>query len=224
MLGLALALAVTSVAAGGAASSSAAAASSSAAASETGPNRTVADIASTISRRRLQSATGLEDGLEFAPNEMVSLALSGDGVLALLTHISTAGATTPAGRSYDGFEWEGVQPLALQFDCTAMASCSANLPGAPGDTFRLDIHTAEQPATDAQAAARFLLHATFGPTISEVNDLTDGLDFASWIGNQMAIVRAHFMRTFTRRGHTDCMADRVRWMVRCSLRHYSAPL
>ena len=164
--GLALALGVTSAAA---------------------TNRTASDF-TVVSRRQLQVAS-LEDGLEFAANEVVSLQLSGDGVLALLTRISASGATTPAGRSYDGFEWEGVQPLALQFDCAAMDSCSANLPGASGDIFRLNIHTAEQPATDAQAAARFLLHATFGPKISEVTDLAGDLDLAGWIGDQMATVR-----------------------------------
>ena len=149
-----------------------------------------------MAARRLQSAADvLVDGLEFASNEIASLALSGDGILALLSRISTSGIVTPAGRSYDGFAWEGVHPLTLQFDCDGN-SCSTNLPGSADEIYRLDIHTADQAATDAQAAARFLLHTTFGPTISEVNAITDGLDFAGWIGDQIAMVRTQPMRPF----------------------------
>jgi hypothetical protein len=154
-----------------------------------------------VARRSLQMA----DGDELPGNEMATLPVSEVGTLLLLTKVSTTGRTTPAGRSYDGFPWEGVQPTTIEFDCSAVAECSAMLPAPDNpltedvdesqDFFRVNVILTPEPATDEEAAARFLLHATFGPKKSEVTALTAdpaGLPAAmqSWIDGQLAAVRS----------------------------------
>ena len=153
-------------------------------------------------RRSLQE---IADGDELPGNEVATLPVSSEGTLLLLTKVSTTGKTTPAGRSYDGLPWEGVQPTTIEFDCSAVTECSAMLPAPDNpltedvdesqDIFRINIIATPQPATDAEAAARFLLHATFGPKKSEVAELVGdpaGLPVAmqSWIDDQLAAVRS----------------------------------
>ena len=155
----------------------------------------------TTARRSLQE---LADGDLLPGNEVATLPLSSEGTLLLLTKVSTSGATTPAGRSYNGHPWEGVQPTTIEFDCSAVTECTALLlaPDNPmtedvdesQDTFRVNVIATPEPSTDEEAAARFLLHATFGPKKSEVTQLADdpaGLPAAmqSWINDQLAEVR-----------------------------------
>jgi len=165
---------------------------------EVAPEPMQADVA----RRSLQQVA---DGDELAGNEVATLPVSEAGTLLLLTKVSTTGRTTPAGRSYDGFPWEGVQPTTIEFDCSAVTECSAMLPAPDNpltedvdesqDIFRVNVILTPEPATDEEAAARFLLHATFGPKKSEVAALTAdpaGLPTAmqSWIDDQLAAVRS----------------------------------
>ena len=133
---------------------------------------------------------GPVDGAEFAGGQEVSFAMSTDGTLALLTRVSTSGDMASAGRSYDGFGWEGVQPTHLEFECSA-TECIVNLPsGVSGDIYRVSVHSAPEPASDEEAFARFLLHGTFGPKRSEIEALMSSAEdvattMANWVGEQI---------------------------------------
>ena len=161
--------------------------------------------------RRTQTVTqaDLVDGTILPGNADATLPISTAGSAILLTKVSTSGATTPAGRSYGGFPWEGVQPTVIAFDCSAVTECSAFLPAHDNpmtldvdesqDSFRINLLAAPEPASDEEAAARFLLHGTFGPRKDEVTALASdpaGLPAAmqAWIDTQIAAVRSRSLR------------------------------
>lgn len=176
-------------------------------------------------RRGLQEVL---DGNVLPGNEVATLPVSSEGTLLLLTKISTTGKTTPAGRSYDGYPWEGVQPTTIEFNCSAETECSAMLPAPDNpmtedidesqDNFRINIIETPQPATDEEAAARFLLHAAFGPKKSEVLELANdpaGLPAAmqSWIEDQLEAV---WSRPYSSVCQSKlCPNPRVRWPCVC---------
>jgi uncharacterized protein (DUF1800 family)/uncharacterized protein (DUF1501 family) len=152
------------------------------------------------SRRELQSS--LSDGTVYAANQTVAFGLSNPGTLAVLTRLSALySKSAPSGRSYDGLLWEGVQPTALSFNCTA-SLCTVFLPEYSGPdageayTYRLNILASPDAASDIDLASRFLRHATFGPTRNEIEGLvssanvgTGGLATAmhNWILQQQAL-------------------------------------
>ena len=117
-----------------------------------------------------------------------TLAFSVRYELVTLSRLSSStGAATPAGRSYDGYAWEGVAPTALNFSCPS-TSCTVQLPGS--DKYRVNTFTVPQEFRN-KTAARFLLQATWGPKISEVRALAAGNDIArsisKWIKDQFAM-------------------------------------
>ena len=91
------------------------------------------NVSSVEAHRRTQS---LVDGAVFPADAAVTLTASAVGTVALLARISALGTPNPAGRSYDGNAWEGVQPTALSFDCTA-GDCTVFLPEYSGNRHRL---------------------------------------------------------------------------------------
>ena len=84
------------------------------------------------------------------------LPLSQASTLLLLTHVSSGGIRTSAGRSYDGFEWEAVGPSALtnlQFDCGS-DGCYVILPQlGEGDYYEIKQLEGPDPATNSEAAS-----------------------------------------------------------------------
>ena len=103
-----------------------------------------------------------------------TLAISSAGELFTLSRVASDGTATRAGRSYDGHGWEGAQPEALSFDCSASdGACSAWLPGGDeGATYLVEARSA-RALSDAEAASRFLARASFGPTRASVRNLTE---------------------------------------------------
>mmetsp|Transcript_19073 Transcript_19073/g.29041 ORF Transcript_19073/g.29041 Transcript_19073/m.29041 type:complete len:108 (+) Transcript_19073:409-732(+) len=67
----------------------------------------------------------------------VKLGISYPGELLLLSQVITTGGIrstpVPAGRSYNGNDWETVDPLLLLFDCLLGVECSTTLPSVSGE-------------------------------------------------------------------------------------------
>ena len=78
-------------------------------------------------------------------------------------------------RSYDGFEWDGVQPTPLEPSCIGLASdgtlsCTLDTTGTAFGAFRVDalVQAASDVANgDAIAISKLLQQGTFGPRKSE---------------------------------------------------------
>ena len=84
------------------------------------------------------------------------LPLSQANTLVLLAHVSSGGARKPAGRCYDGFDWEAVALSAaaiLNFDC-ADDGCFVALPElSEGDYYEIEELEGPDAPTDSEAAA-----------------------------------------------------------------------
>ena len=85
------------------------------------------------------------------------LPLSQPNVLVLLVHVSPSGARTPAGRSYDGFDWEAGAALStsvmLHFNCVS-DGCLVTLPDlGGGDYYEIKEVEGPEAATDSESAA-----------------------------------------------------------------------
>ena len=143
-------------------------------------------------------AQALEEGGVFPADQAATFTLSVPGTVALLTRVPALGTESPAGRSYDGNEWEAVQPTPLSFDC-AGTECTVFLPEYSGPTedesytYRLNILDGPPTATNDQMISRFLRHATFGPTKPEIDAFMGeaaDLDAAmqAWLDAQFAEV------------------------------------
>jgi len=140
-----------------------------------------------LARRRLLShrvkvrpalpRTGETTPLQLPPGTY-ALPASSVGVLYTLARAYELDApwATPVARSYDGHEWELVQPAALDVHPPAL-SCSAS--GA---------YTIEVPndATGEREAARFLIQTSYGPTKVTVASLAAELQGAN---NRPAVFR-----------------------------------
>jgi nucleoside diphosphate kinase len=90
---------------------------------------------------------------------------------------------TPIARSYDGHPWEVATtgPTAQSVSLTGTAGAqSINLPTpAPGRFYRLDSSVMSGPGSSAavgeRLASRFLMQGTFGPTLTNLRNLTTGM-------------------------------------------------
>ena len=75
-----------------------------------------------------------------------------------------------AGRSYDGRNWEAVYPLNLPFACQPdddfTTLCNFQVP--PTKSCRITTISPSDTLSTEEAAARFLLKASFGPTSHEI--------------------------------------------------------
>ena len=169
----------------------------------------------------------------------VTLAGSYDGEILLLEMVlerkaisgraSGSGAVTnddeliriPAGRSYEGRDWEAVAPTYLPYECTHVSvlvdgtksHCRVDLPPMYDDalvmhyTVRSIVVDAASTPTAEEEAARFLIQTTFGPTRSEIADFVDNnLLPEQWIRTQMdekrtppTLHRAHYRRRANQR-------------------------
>ena len=69
----------------------------------------------------------------------------------------------PAGRSYDGGDWEPVYPLLFPFSC-GQWTCSVNLPPSAAG-YQMQGRLSKSLSSDADIS-RFLTQSTFGPTDS----------------------------------------------------------
>ncbi|CAK9106685.1 unnamed protein product [Durusdinium trenchii] len=78
-------------------------------------------------------------------------------------------------------------------------------------------HLAPPAASEKQRNARFLIRATFGPTLKSLEELKVGED--AWIDEQMALppsLHRAYYRQRTNPGHTLATAQSVEWRSRCS--------
>ena len=101
------------------------------------------------------------------------------------------------GRSYNGYEWEGVMPSPVTFQCTNATSpvtCTTILPNA---SYQLRLYNGTELGTEqlasnpATVASRFLTQTTFGPTLGEIGNLSASTieetetRMADWLLRQM---------------------------------------
>ena len=126
----------------------------------------------------------------------------------------------PAGRSYNGGEWEAVPPTYLSYDCTTVSvlldgtksKCSVDLPPMYDDALVMyytvrSIVVDTSSTTAEEKAARFLIQTTFGPTKSEIADIVDNNILPEqWIRTQMdetktppSLHREHYRRRANQR-------------------------
>ena len=135
------------------------------------------------------------------------------------TALADVGA--PIARSYDGHPWEVATtgPTAQSVSLTGTAGAqSINLPTpAPGRFYRLDSSVMSGPGSSAavgeRLASRFLMQGTFGPTLTNLRNLTTGMGSLptyaarlatfntvaiNWVSEQMrspmTLLRAHYRR------------------------------
>eukprot|EP00520_Triparma_pacifica_P008843 CAMPEP_0118639568 /NCGR_PEP_ID=MMETSP0785-20121206/4291_1 /TAXON_ID=91992 /ORGANISM="Bolidomonas pacifica, Strain CCMP 1866" /LENGTH=1677 /DNA_ID=CAMNT_0006530901 /DNA_START=134 /DNA_END=5164 /DNA_ORIENTATION=+ len=101
--------------------------------------------------------------------------------LYFLEQVLEDGTKVPAARSYDGEDWEGVQPLNLIFQCKRNV-CRTEIPNEGSFQVR-HIGTDHLPTSTSSSSARFLNQATFGATKDEIATFKDR---TSWIRNQVA--------------------------------------
>ena len=119
----------------------------------------------------------------------------------------------PVARSYDGYDWELVEPAAGAADaplleCSGDGACTLTVPdesthsyryryvsgGTPSGGRRLQSAGGSADASRSEAS-RFLTQTTFGPTRETISALAGALDdpatrdgaFRGWIGTQMAL-------------------------------------
>ena len=133
----------------------------------------------------------------------VSLPPSSVGMLVLLLRVPPSGVSRSMARSYDGYPWEGTYPDPLDLThCALAASCNITLPlPSDGSTYTLSWRQGENVTAQARVA-RFLLHASFGPTRKSIDSLASGhvdANLISWVAEQMdelstppSLHRAHF--------------------------------
>mmetsp|Transcript_20151 Transcript_20151/g.41987 ORF Transcript_20151/g.41987 Transcript_20151/m.41987 type:complete len:2123 (-) Transcript_20151:67-6435(-) len=96
------------------------------------------------------------------------LSTSSTGQLYILEQVSTSGATIPAGRSYSGYAWEGVQPFAFDFACAAgESSCLVNLPAGQYQVRAASLNFLASHE-DAEIS-RLLTQTTFGPRRADIS-------------------------------------------------------
>lgn len=128
--------------------------------------------------------------------EIFSLEISSVDSLLTLVEVSSDGKSfKPIGRSYSGGDWEiSAGPFSNQiafFDCDDN-SCSIDLPPLPDDgtVYQLTKFSKPEQYTDQDIVARFLEQATFGPTMSMINEFETATDyeFANWIKDQQTNV------------------------------------
>ena len=164
------------------------------------------------------------------------------GELLTLMLVPPGGSTPiPAGRSYDGRDWESVPPLYFKFNCNVNVNgdvnfgCSivsglpsTNASGQNADHYEFKA-TIPGPLSNEQLASRMLSKATFGPTsptIAEAASMTP----EAWVGAQMALPATSHREHFRHRcnsplpradtalfGRKDPCQAGSRWNGRCAV-------
>ena len=129
-----------------------------------------------------------------------------DELCALILVTTDAGGSetfAPVGRSYAGYDWEGVHPLhPVDFSCLeANSTCSATLPPTgTGQEYRLV--SFRHSASPEEQASRLLIQSTFGPTAADLEDYMTNHGAAggpaSFVRSQMDLPPTHH-RAFFRR-------------------------
>lgn len=109
-----------------------------------------------------------------------TLPMSSENILLTLSWIDAEDCSkTPVSRSYDGYDWEGIPPLPLHPNCTNSTAkreereCSIYTRPYKVGNYRVDA-TVSESISAVEAASRFLLQASFGPTIDEVFSVVGG--------------------------------------------------
>lgn len=66
--------------------------------------------------------------------------------------------------------------------------------------------------TEQQPASRFLAQAALGPTLNDINDVTDNMGIEAWIDNQFSVPKLYVGR------HRQSVSRRM--MCCCSVQHH----
>jgi uncharacterized protein (DUF1501 family)/uncharacterized protein (DUF1800 family) len=121
----------------------------------------------------------------------------------VLTLVQSSKIPIPAGRSYDGNNWEQVRPLALPFDCT-VNTCKVRIPQGKGNYSIFPITAFVR--SDENIVADFLIQSTFGPTRSLIQAFPKDGDFSararSYFIDQMNIPATLHRAYYRRRANT----------------------
>jgi hypothetical protein len=112
------------------------------------------------------------------------------GQLYKLTKVSSSGAVTVVGRSFDGYNWESMSSVSMNFDCNILSGfCTVTIPYEnDGSYYQIQsLNTKTFSMDNTSIAATFLMQATFGQTRATISDFlhTHKGDFSSWITSQM---------------------------------------
>jgi cullin-associated NEDD8-dissociated protein 1 len=128
-------------------------------------------------------------------------------VLSLVQISESGKIPIPAGRSYDGNNWEQVRPLVLPFNCT-LNTCKVRIPEGKGNYSILPITAFAR--NDEDLVADFLIQSTFGPTRSLLQSFPKDGNFSnrarSLVIDQMNIP-ATLHRSYYRR-RVNTLAER----------------
>ena len=130
----------------------------------------------------------------------VALPPSDLGFLITMSQVSADNDdAVPVARSYDGHDFETLNPLLLLVDCNA-GSCSVDIPSYSGQAAMHYIiqEYIPQAKTTAQDSARLLLQGTYGPTQTSLSEAMAIGSAAVWVRDQMnkpaSFLRAHYRR------------------------------
>jgi len=130
---------------------------------------------------------------------------SAGGNLCMIVAIAESSQTSeefliPLGRSYDGYDWETVPPLFLEFDCDEDL-CRVYLPRARSEERFYLHHFTHTLSTSEEQVSRFLTQATFGATTESIESYIVAESTPStFLKDQMeASISTELRRTFRSR-------------------------
>ena len=125
----------------------------------------------------------------------------------------------PVSRSYDHHKWEKVagpytEELKIQ-NCNENA-CDIELPSLDNlEPHRYVLMTREQDLPLNEKVARFLMQATFGPTMSDIDDLVKS-NFEQWVRSQIDMEPTYHREYFRKYAHSSLFEEKVEYSTRPS--------
>ena len=121
----------------------------------------------------------------------------------------------PVSRSYENHKWERVAgPYAetLQINNCDTNGCDIIIPALSNlDPHKFVLMTKEHSLSSKEEVSRFLMQATFGPTMSEINDFGSPTEsnFEQWIHSQIDLNPTYHREFFRENAHTSMYEEKA---------------